>query len=168
MGVNKTCLFGVTVLTGALITACSQDTSVADAPPALPPTAALLGEQTVKSVAEYRAEPRYREADVKNGEREAVLCRACHTLERGAATMIGPNLFGMFGKRAGFAANYDYSSALADADLIWTPRALDAWLAAPHRFLPGNRMTFPGISNAQARNDLIAYLLNISLESGAN
>lgn len=168
MGVNTLSLCAIIVLTAALLTACSQDGGIADAPPALPPTAALLGEQSVKSVAEYLAEPRYGEADVKNGEREAVLCRACHTLERGAATMIGPNLFGMFGKRAGFAANYDYSSALADADFIWTPRALDAWLAAPHRFLPGNRMTFPGISNAQARNDLIAYLLNISLESGAN
>ena len=43
--------------------------------------------------------------------------------------------------------------------VVWTPRALDAWLARPARFLPGNRMTFPGIADAGDRADLIAWLL---------
>jgi len=45
------------------------------------------------------------------------------------------------------------------ADFVWTPRALDAWLAQPGRFLPGNRMTFGGIFGQRDRDDLIAYLL---------
>jgi cytochrome c len=45
------------------------------------------------------------------------------------------------------------------ADFVWTPRALDAWLAQPGRFLPGNRMTFGGVRGQRDRDDLIAYLL---------
>ena len=73
--------------------------------------------------------------------------------------MIGPNLFGFFGKPAGSVAGYSYSAALQEADFRWTPRALDAWLLQPARFLPGNRMSFPGVSRASDRADLIAYLL---------
>jgi cytochrome c len=59
------------------------------------------------------------------------------------------------GQRDGFA----YSPALAEANFVWTPRALDAWLAQPGRFLPGNSMSFAGVFNPQDRNNLIAYLL---------
>ena len=73
--------------------------------------------------------------------------------------MIGPSLHGMFGMAAGSSDTFDYSEALRDAGFIWTPRALDAWLKQPGRFLPGNRMVFAGVLDEGDRNDLIAYLL---------
>ena len=73
--------------------------------------------------------------------------------------MIGPNLFGFFGNEAAAVEGFDYSQALSEADFTWTPRALDAWLAEPSRFLPGNRMTFAGVSGESDRANLIAYLL---------
>lgn len=73
--------------------------------------------------------------------------------------MIGPNLHGFFGRRAGSGGSFNYSDALKKADFVWTPRALDAWLREPARFLPGNRMTFIGVSYEGDRLDLIAYLL---------
>ena len=73
--------------------------------------------------------------------------------------MIGPNLFGFFGKKVGSGERYSYSPALQEAEFIWTPRALDAWLERPARFLPGNRMSYPGVTSASDRADLIAYLL---------
>jgi len=48
---------------------------------------------------------------------------------------------------------------LQEKDFVRTPAALDAWLADPARFLPGNRMAIPGISDASDRDNLIAYLL---------
>ena len=106
------------------------------------PTAATLGEQQPMTVAEYQATPPYSDADLDNGARQAVACRACHTLNAGGADRVGPNLHRIFGR-----------------DFVWTPRALEAWLAAPGKFLPGNRMSFTGVSNASDRNDLVAYLL---------
>lgn len=73
--------------------------------------------------------------------------------------MIGPNLHGFFGRKAGSGGSFDYSAVLEKADFVWTPRALDAWLREPARFLPGNRMTFIGVSSEGDRLDLIAYLL---------
>lgn len=73
--------------------------------------------------------------------------------------MIGPALFGIFGRRVGELAGFDYSPVMRNANFVWTPRALDAWLAQPGRFLPGNRMTFAGVFGQQDRDDLIAYLL---------
>jgi cytochrome c len=130
-------------------------------------TATTLGEQQVLSTSEYLAQAPYAEADLENGERQAQICRACHSLGEGGANMIGPNLFGVFGTRAGTREGFDYSNVLRDTDFVWTPRALDAWLAQPGRFLPGNRMTFAGVGDTGNRADLIAFLLrSTSRENG--
>ena len=85
-------------------------------------------------------------------------CAACHTLEPGVHR-TGPSLAGVFGRAAGTAGGFQrYSEALRSADLVWREDTLDGFLADPQTFLPGNRMTFRGINDAQARADLIAYL----------
>ncbi len=137
---------------------CSSDTTDG-APQPQAPTAATLGAQSVLTTAEYLSTEPYVRADVENGERLAVLCLACHSLEQGGPHMIGPNLYGFFGTDAGARDGYEFSTALADADFVWTPRALDAWMAQPADFLPGNRMTFAGVRAPSDRADIIAYLL---------
>jgi cytochrome c len=85
-------------------------------------------------------------------------CAACHTLEPGAHR-TGPSLAGMFGRKAGTAEGFHrYSDALTSADLVWNEDTLSTFLADPQAFLPGNRMTFPGLADVQARADVIAYL----------
>jgi cytochrome c len=85
-------------------------------------------------------------------------CAACHMLEPGAHR-TGPSLAGVFGRKAGTAEGFHrYSDALRSADLVWREHTLDEFLADPQVFLPGNRMTFPGLSDPQARADVIAYL----------
>ena len=135
--------------------ACSSDNS----PSSETLTAADLGAQQIKPIVEYLGAEPYRGADLANGERLAATCRACHTLAPGGAQRIGPNLGGLFGRRAGDLPRFDYSAALRGAEFVWTPRALDAWLAAPYRFLPGNRMSFSGVTDPEDRTDLVAYLL---------
>jgi cytochrome c len=56
-------------------------------------------------------------------------CSACHTLAEGALALQGPNLFQMFGRKAGTLPDFSYSDALAAADFQWTPDRLAAWLA---------------------------------------
>jgi cytochrome c len=151
-----------------LITACGDKTEDVGAGKVTAPllTAETLGDQTVLTAAEYLLAPPYSGADRSNGANLAQICRACHSLDEGGANMIGPALYGFFGAGVGSRADFDYSPALRDADFVWTPRALGAWLAQPSRFLPGNRMTFAGVLQSGDREDLIAYLLEVTTADG--
>ena len=144
-----------------LVAACGKKADESgNGPAAAPfPTAATLGEQTVLTAAEYLETEPYASADRSKGERQAVLCKACHSLDRGGPNMIGPALHGFIGTKVGARDGFEYSAVMRNADFVWTPEALDAWLAQPGRFLPGNRMTFAGVPDRQDRANLIAYLL---------
>jgi cytochrome c len=130
------------------------------------PTAAMLGEQVVLSAEEYLAAAPYSEADRSRGERQAQICKACHSLDRNGPNMIGPPLHGFFGREVGSRSGFEYSAVMHNADFVWTPEALNAWLAQPGRFLPGNRMTFAGVLRQSDRDDLIAYLLGAQMDNG--
>jgi cytochrome c len=97
-------------------------------------------------------------ADAKRGQTLFLQCRACHSLAAGEPHKVGPNLNGMFGRQAGIAPGFDYSPALQEAEVVWTPDALDEWLERPSEFLPGNRMVFIGVRSPANRANLIAYL----------
>ena len=101
----------------------------------------------------------YVSADLARGEMLSYACRACHGLGAGEESPIGPSLSGVFGRRAASVAGFEYSPVLRASEIVWTPEALDAWLAQPADFLPGNNMAFTGFRSADDRRDLIAYLL---------
>jgi cytochrome c len=82
--------------------------------------------------------------------------------------MIGPALHGFFGREVGTRSGFEYSAVMRNADFIWTPAALNAWLAQPGRFLPGNRMTFAGVQKQGDRDDMIAYLLSVTAADKAD
>lgn len=147
-----------------LVSACTSGDSnnPPDADAATVPDSAAFSEQTALSNREYLEQDAYAAADREWGERLAMQCRACHALEKNGPALLGPTLYGVFGRDAGGVPGFDYSPSLASATFVWTPAALDAWLAAPSRFLPGNRMAFAGIQDAADRNALIAYLLQAS------
>ncbi|MGI8658255.1 MAG: c-type cytochrome [Candidatus Limnocylindria bacterium] len=85
-------------------------------------------------------------------------CAACHALTSGEHR-TGPSLAGIFGREAGTIPGFTrYSQALEEAEVTWTEETLDPWLANPQAMIPGNRMTFRGIGDAQTRADLIAFL----------
>lgn len=83
-------------------------------------------------------------------------CAACHSVEPGKMGM-GPNLSGVVGRAAG-AARFAYSPAMKTAGGVWTDPRLDAFLRAPAATVRGNRMAFGGLSAAQDRADVIAFL----------
>ena len=112
----------------------------------------------------YLAEARFAEADFERGELLSFTCIVCHTLGPGEGHLIGPNLSGVFGRPAASAPDFPYSDALREAGIVWTPAELDAWLARPDDYVPGNLMVFAGIYSVSDRTDLLAYLLRETAE----
>ena len=150
----------------AALAGCGQGGGTSDgAPKAAAPAAPAAPTPTpaeVQAIVAALPAP-YNTADIDNGRRQFGLCRSCHTVAEGGPNLTGPNLHGVFGRQAGAVAGYNYSDALKTAGFVWDAEQLDAWLDNPRTFLPGNRMTFAGLHDAQKRIDLIAYL---KVESG--
>jgi cytochrome c len=48
----------------------------------------------------------YQGADLDNGQAKFALCQSCHTVGKGEAPMVGPNLWGVFGRKAGSAPGF--------------------------------------------------------------
>lgn len=81
------------------------------------------------------------EKDVE--ERVFKWCAFCHTFQKNDKHLAGPNLYAIFGQRAGTVPNFNYSKAMAEAGrngLVWTDENMDAFLADPDKFMPGTRM----------------------------
>jgi cytochrome c len=85
-------------------------------------------------------------------------CIACHSVDYNG---VGPAHKGVFGRRAGSLANYNYSPALKAAGLVWRETTLDQWLRDPEQLVPGQKMGVM-VQSAQERADLIAYLKTLN------
>lgn len=101
------------------------------------------------------------DGDATAGQRVFNQCRACHTPEQGGRNGVGPNLWGVVGRRAASIEGFRYSAKmreLAEGGLTWTDDRLRAYLTNPREVVPGGTMAFAGIRNAEQLNNLIAYL----------
>ncbi len=114
-------------------TSSPETASAETAAPAVEPTAAM-GEQVFKR------------------------CVACHTIDKGGANGIGPNLHGVVGRAVAAHEGFSYSSALKAKGGAWDAAHLDRFLESPMKYAPGTRMAFAGVIDASDRKALILYL----------
>lgn len=91
----------------------------------------------------------------QQGEQVYERCQACHSLE---TDRTGPHHCGLFGRRAGSVHGFQYSDAMKRADIVWTARTLDRFLANPAKAVPGTTMTYAGVTDPGERKALIACL----------
>jgi cytochrome c len=97
-------------------------------------------------------------ADAAKGEQVFKKCVACHNADPGGANALGPALFGVLGRPIAAHGGFAYSPALKEVGGSWDWDKMSAWLANPKKFAPGNKMTFPGLSNPEDRANLLAFL----------
>jgi cytochrome c len=97
------------------------------------------------------------EGDPVAGEKVYKKCKACHSLEAGE-NKIGPSLHGVVGRTAGELEGFKFSGAMKDSGKVWTAESIDAYLADPKGYIPGNKMAFPGLKKPEDRANVVAYI----------
>ena len=149
----------------ATLSACGGGANEAEAPaPAATETAAAV--ETPAATETPAAEAAAADAtmeyasfttDVAAGEKVFASCRTCHVFDDGV-NRVGPSLYKVVGRKSGSVAGYNYSEANKNSGVTWTTDVLFEYLEDPKGFMPGTKMSYPGVKNAQDRANLVAYL----------
>jgi cytochrome c len=98
-------------------------------------------------------------ADPKQGEADAGVCKVCHSFEKGGPALVGPDIYGVVGRKIASVQGFNYTPALKEhAGQSWNYENLDHWLKNPQAFAPGTAMAFPGVPDDKKRANIIAFL----------
>jgi cytochrome c len=99
--------------------------------------------------------------DAKAGADVFKRCAVCHTSDKGGGDGLGPNLSGIFNRKAASRPGFSYSGPLKKSGLVWNEANLTKWVAGPARLVPGTKMTFAGLSSKKQQADVVAYLAGL-------
>ena len=103
-------------------------------------------------------------ADPAQGQTLTRQCIACHTFEDGGPHRVGPNLWDVVGRPKASREGFNYSPVLLELGGDWSFEDLNAYLANPRDFAPGNRMAYAGVRAVDDRAALIVYMRGLSAE----
>jgi cytochrome c len=99
--------------------------------------------------------------DAKSGADVFKRCAVCHTSDKGGGDGLGPNLFGIVGRKAASHSGFAYSAPLQKSGIVWSDATLTKWVAGPARVVPGTKMSFAGITSKKQQADVVAYLTTL-------
>src|SRR5205823_14699121 len=88
-------------------------------------------------------------ADTAAGQTQFNKCKICHSLEAGK-NMVGPDLHGIFGRKAGTSNGFSYSEAMKNSGIVWDDDTLTKYLRDPKAVSPGGRCRFPASSTTSS------------------
>ena len=98
-------------------------------------------------------DPAKGEADFKDK------CAACHSVgTRVKGGDIGPDLQTAYGRQAGSLEGYAYSSSMAKQPQTWDMSSLESFLSNPQAYVPGTKMSAPGVESQAERLEIIGFL----------
>jgi cytochrome c len=89
------------------------------------------------------------------------VCSACHESTAKAPPSVAPNLFGVAGRKAGSAPDFDYSDAMKASTIVWSADTLAAFILDPAKTIPGNKMDYGGAPDAKAAQAIADYLMTL-------
>ena len=95
--------------------------------------------------------------DANQGKIQFQECISCHSIKPGE-NLLGPTLFGVYGRQAGTGEGFRYSNAIKKSGVTWDADSLNKYLENPQLFIVGGRMPYSGMPNEEGRKNLIAYL----------
>ena len=96
--------------------------------------------------------------NIAHGEKVFKKCSACHLIAAGAKNMIGPNLWGVVGRKVASIADYKYSKALASYTKEWSFEEMNGFLIKPQAHIKGTKMAFAGLRKEKDRASVILFL----------
>jgi cytochrome c len=88
-------------------------------------------------------------------------CTVCHTATKDGPNRVGPNLFGVVGRKAGTLPGYSYSTGMKNYGVVWSDDSLAKFIASPATVVQGTKMPFGGFSQTQQADDVAAYLATL-------
>ena len=91
-------------------------------------------------------------ADLADGEKQFAKCRGCHTITSDKQDLTGPHLFGVFGRKSGTVAGYDFTEAMTAHNTVWDFDSLNTYLESPQTVVKGTKMGFQGIQDETDRH----------------
>jgi len=99
--------------------------------------------------------------DAAKGKELFARCMVCHTSEKGGPNRVGPNLFGVVGRKAGTLPGFSFSPAMKNSGITWDEEVLAKYLLAPSKMVPGTKMPFGGFNDPSQSADVAAYLATL-------
>ncbi len=101
-------------------------------------------------------------ASLDKGVKVFKKCKACHTIDNGGKSLVGPNLWNVVGRAKAGGSGFSYSEAMKTAGGEWTYEDLDGFLKKPSAFMPKTKMTFAGLKKSADRAAVIVLLRSLS------
>jgi len=101
------------------------------------------------------------EGNPEEGEAVFKKCRTCHDVGEGGKNKVGPVLNNIVGRKAASVDGFAYSTDMKNLGakgFVWSEENLGKYLQNVKNVVANGKMVFPGLGDAQDREDVIAFL----------